>query len=120
MKAEGLINPKEKNKMAVRQKQKILDTVYKHFIDFELPVDIDYKAYVAIVGAKEAVHPISVKRSFKAWKYIIHSLKTKHKDFGVVPTVTAPTPPAPKPVKNSLNALSKTADKAEKEMNDDE
>jgi len=119
MKAEGLINPKEKSKMAVRQKQKILDTVYKHFIDFELPIDIEYKAYVDIVGAKEAVHPISVKRSFKAWKYIIHALKTKHKDFGVVRTVTTPPPPAAKPAKDPLATLGKAANKAEKEMNDE-
>lgn len=79
--------------MAVRQKQKVLDIAYKHFKDFELPIDIEYKSYVDIIGAKDAVHAISVKRSFKAWKYLLHALKLKHPEL-----MEAPKPkPAPKP-----------------------
>ena len=119
MKAEGLMNPKEKIKMAVRQKQQVLDTAYQHFKDFELPLDIDYKAYVSIVGAKDAIHPISVKRSFKAWKYVLNALKIKHKDLSVKPVIVPAPPPAPKPAKDPLAALGKTASTAEKEMNDE-
>lgn len=120
MKAEGLINPKEKNKMAVRQKQQVLDMAYQHFKEFELPLDIDYRAYVSIVGARNAIHPISVKRSFKAWKYVLHALKITHKDLSVKPVIVpTPPPPAAEPAKDPLAALSKAANKAEKEMNDE-
>ena len=98
--------------MAVRQKQKVLDIAYKHFKDFELPLDIEYKSYVDIIGAKDAVHAISVKRSFKAWKYLLHALKKHHPDLIVKPE---PAPkPAPKPAtKAAPKPASKTA-KAEK------
>lgn len=82
--------------MAVRQKQLVLDTAYKHFKEFELPLDIDYKSYMNIVGPKEAVHAISVKRSFKAWKYLVHALKVKHPDLGKKPEPVPAPKPAPK------------------------
>ncbi len=82
--------------MAVRQKQLVLDTAYKHFKEFELPLDIDYKSYVNIVGPKEALHAISVKRSFKAWKYLTHALKLKHPDLGKKPEPAPAPKPAPK------------------------
>jgi hypothetical protein len=77
--------------MAVRQKQLVLDIAYKHFKEFELPLDIEYKSYMNIVGPKEALHAISVKRSFKAWKYLIHALKVAH------PDLLEPPKPAPAP-----------------------
>ena len=82
--------------MAVRQKQLVLDTAYKHFKEFELPLDIDYKSYMNIVGPKEAIHAISVKRSFKAWKYLTHALKLKHPDLGKKPEPAPAPKPAPK------------------------
>lgn len=82
--------------MAVRQKQLVLDTAYKHFKEFELPLDIDYKSYVNIVGPKEAIHAISVKRSFKAWKYLTHALKLKHPELGKKPEPAPAPKPAPK------------------------
>jgi len=85
--------------MAVRQKQLVLDIAYKHFKEFELPLDIEYKSYMNIVGPKEALHAISVKRSFKAWKYLLHALKVAHPDL-LEPPKPAPTP-APKAVKRS-------------------
>ena len=99
--------------MAVRQKQLVLDTAYKHFKEFELPLDIDYKSYVNIVGPKEALHGISVKRSFKAWKYLTHALKLKHPDLGKKPEPA----PAPKPVpkaKETPKPSSKAASAEEK------
>ena len=85
--------------MAVRQKQKVLDTAYTHFKEFGLPLDIEYKSYVNIVGPKEALHVISIKRSFKAWKYLLHALRIKHPDLREkAPTPKPTTPkPAPKP-----------------------
>lgn len=82
--------------MAVRQKQLVLETAYKHFKEFELPLDIDYKSYMNIVGPKEAIHVISVKRSFKAWKYLTHALKLKHPDLGRKPEPAPAPKPAPK------------------------
>ena len=61
--------------MGVRAKQTILDKTAKHFKDFDLPLDIDHKSYVAIVGPKVATSAIEVKRSFKAWKYLLLAIK---------------------------------------------
>tara|TARA_Y100000385_G_scaffold162825_1_gene168789 strand:+ start:346 stop:657 length:312 start_codon:yes stop_codon:yes gene_type:complete len=82
--------------MAVRVKQTVLDIAYKHFKEFELPLDIEYKAYTNIVGAKEALSPPSVKRSFKAWKYLLHALKKHHPDLGKKPEPAPAPKPAPK------------------------
>ena len=32
---------------------------------------------MAKVGPADALHAISVKRSFKAWKYLLHALKVE-------------------------------------------
>ena len=100
--------------MAVRQKQLVLDTAYKHFKEFELPLDIDYKSYVNIVGPKDAIHAISVKRSFKAWTYLTHALKLKHPELGKKPEPAPAPKPAPEPKKDPLEALSKAAPAEEK------
>ena len=99
--------------MAVRQKQLVLDTAYKHFKEFELPLDIDYKSYMDIVGPKEAIHAISVKRSFKAWKYLLHALKLKHPDLGKKPEPAPAPKPAPK-AKEAPKPSSKAAPAEEK------
>ena len=99
--------------MAVRQKQLVLDTAYKHFKEFELPLDIDYKSYMDIVGPKEAIHAISVKRSFKAWKYLLHALKLKHPDLGKKPEPAPAPKPAPK-AKETPKPSSKAAPAEEK------
>ena len=91
----------------MRQKQKVLEIAYKHFKDFELPLDIEYKSYVNIIGAKDAVHPVSVKRSFKAWKYLLHALKKHYPDLM---KKSEPVPkPAPKPAPKPKVAPSKPA-----------
>jgi hypothetical protein len=100
--------------MAVRQKQLVLDTAYKHFKEFELPLDIDYKSYMNIVGPKDAIHAISVKRSFKAWKFLTHALKLKHPELGKKPEPAPAPKPAPEPKKDPLEALSKAAPAEEK------
>ena len=102
--------------MAGRQKQLVLDTAYNHFKDFELPLDIDYKSYMNIVGPKEAIHAISVKRSFKAWKYLLHALKLKHPELGKKPEPAPAPKPAPK-AKEAPKPSSKAAP-AEKKSED--
>jgi hypothetical protein len=101
--------------MAVRQKQKVLDTAYTHFKEFGLPLDIEYKSYVNIVGPKEALHVISIKRSFKAWKYLLHALRIKHPDLRE--KAPAPKPTTPKPAPKPKAAPSKPA-KAEAKSED--
>ena len=79
--------------MAVRQKQKVLDIAHEHFKKHNLSLDVDYKTDKDKVGPADALHAISVKRSFKAWKYLLHALKLKHPEL-----MEAPKPkPAPKP-----------------------
>ena len=104
--------------MAVRQKQLVLDTAYKHFKEFELPLDIDYKSYMNIVGPKEAIHAISVKRSFKAWKYLVHALKVKHPDLGKKPEPVPAPKPAPKAKEAPAPAPSSEAAPAEEKSED--
>ena len=83
--------------MAIRQKQTVLNIAIKHFKEFGLPLDIDFKSYTAIVGPREALHPISVKRSFKAWKYLTHAVRVQCPELVNKPKpVPAPTK-APKP-----------------------
>lgn len=86
--------------MAVRQKQTVLDIAYGHFKEHKLPLTIEYKDYVAKVGADEALHAISVKRSFKAWKYVTHALKLKYPELMEAPKPAPKAKPAPsKPAK---------------------
>ena len=83
--------------MAVRVKKTVLETAYKHFKEFELPLDIDYKSYSLIIG-RGSIHPMTVKRSFKAWKYLTHALRVKYPELSVPKPAPKPTPkPAPKP-----------------------
>ena len=83
--------------MAVRQKQKVLDIAHAHFKEHKLPLDVDYKTYMAKVGSADAIHAISVKRSFKAWKYLTHALKLRHPELGKAPTPKPAPKPAPEP-----------------------
>ena len=92
--------------MGVRAKTTIVEKAAKHFKEFELPLDIEYKSYLTIVGPKEAVSAIQVKRSFKAWKYLLLAVKKYH------PELMAPKPApkaAPKPAsKPAPKAASKS------------
>ena len=102
--------------MAVRQKQKVLDTAYTHFKEFGLPLDIEYKSYVSIVGPKEALHAISIKRSFKAWKYVLHALRLKHPDLRE--KAPAPKPATPKPAPKAAPKPASKPAKAEAKSED--
>jgi hypothetical protein len=79
--------------MAIRQKKTVLDLAIKHFTEFGLPLDIDYKSYATIVGPAEAIAPMSVKRSFKAWKNLVHAVRVK------CPELVNKPVPAPEPIK---------------------
>ena len=79
--------------MAIRQKKTVLDLAVKHFTEFGLPLDIDYKSYATIVGPTEAIAPMSVKRSFKAWKNLVHAVRVK------CPELVNKPVPAPEPIK---------------------
>ena len=79
--------------MAIRQKKTVLDLAVKHFTEFGLPLDIDYKSYATIVGPAEAIAPMSVKRSFKAWKNLVHAVRVK------CPELVNKPVPAPEPIK---------------------
>ena len=83
--------------MAIRQKQVVLDIAIKHFTEFGLPLDIDYKSYTAIVGPREAIHPMSVKRSFKAWKYLVHAVRLKCPELAEKPKPEPVPSKEPKP-----------------------
>ena len=62
----------------------------KHFLDFELPLNIDQKSYMKIVG-QEAVGVVAIKRSFKQWKYATHALRARMR------VVNKEIKPAPQP-----------------------
>ena len=83
--------------MAIRQRQTVLNIAVKHFKEFGLPLDIDFKSYTAIVGPREALHPISVKRSFKAWKYLTHAVRVQCPELADKPAHKPAPSKAPKP-----------------------
>lgn len=97
--------------MAIRQKKKVLEILYTQFKEFELPLDIEHKSYVSIVGPRKSLNAISIKRSFKAWKYALLALRTQYPDL-----TKKPEPPAVKeaPKPSGLEAL-----RAAKEANDE-
>jgi hypothetical protein len=107
--------------MAMRQKRAVLDLALKHFEEFKLPLDIDFKTYSSIVGPREAIHVVSIKRSFKAWKYLLHAvsinLRQAPKPEAKVVPAPAPEyviPKAPKP-KAAVKPATKPAVKEEKD-----
>ena len=104
--------------MAMRQKQAVLNLALKHFEEFGLPLDIDFKTYTAIIGPREAIHAMSVKRSFKAWKYLLHAVninlsqqapKPKPKPKPKVVPAPEPKPVTPKAPKPAPKAAVKPA-----------
>ena len=83
--------------MAMRQKQAVLNLALKHFEEFGLPLDIDFKTYTTIVGPREAIHAMSVKRSFKAWKYLLHAVNINLSQQAPKPKPEPKVVPAPEP-----------------------
>mgnify|MGYP006080263045 FL=1 len=104
--------------MAIRQKQTVLNIAIKHFKEFGLPLDIDFKSYTAIVGPREALHPISVKRSFKAWKYLTHAVRVQCPELVNKPAPKPAPSKAPKPAPKA--AVKPAARPAVKKDKDDE
>ena len=86
--------------MTMRHKKTVLDIAIKQFKEFGLPLDIDYKSYTSIVGPTEAIDPVSIKRSFKAWKYITHAVRLQCPELAnkpePIPEPVKPPKPAPK------------------------
>ena len=104
--------------MAIRQRQTVLNIAIKHFKEFGLPLDIDFKSYTAIVGPREALHPISVKRSFKAWKYLTHAVRVQCPELVNKPAPKPAPSKAPKPAPKA--AVKPAARPAVKKDKDDE
>lgn len=92
--------------MGIRDKRNLLETAYKHFKEYDLPLDIDQKSYINIVGSG-AIPTAAIKRRFKAWKYFLVGLRTTYPDLSK-PKAPPPPPPKPKvelPEKDPLKAL---------------
>ena len=102
--------------MAIRQRQTVLNIAIKHFKEFGLPLDIDFKSYTAIVGPREALHPISVKRSFKAWKYLTHAVRVQCPELADKPAPKPAPSKAPKPApKAAVKPATRPAVKKDKD-----
>tara|TARA_B110000285_G_scaffold93137_1_gene106559 strand:- start:997 stop:1311 length:315 start_codon:yes stop_codon:yes gene_type:complete len=102
--------------MAIRQRQTVLNIAIKHFKEFGLPLDIDFKSYTAIVGPREALHPISVKRSFKAWKYLTHAVRVQCPELVNKPAPKPAPSKAPKPApKAAVKPATRPAVKKDKD-----
>ncbi len=99
--------------MAIRQKQIIREILRSQFTDHNLSLQISQKEYNSLLG-QAAVHPLSIKKSFKTWKMAMHSLRTVYSqkpEPKPEPVVKKPTvKPAPKP--KAPPAPSKPAPKA--------
>jgi len=81
--------------MGLRDKTTVLNTAVKHFQEFELPLDISQKAYMQILGSS-AIHPISVKRSFKVWKYLVRGVEIRLSQIKPEPKPKPEPEPEPK------------------------
>lgn len=93
--------------MGLRAKRTVLEIAAQHFKEFDLPLTIEHKDYVATVGAKMAVNAISVKRSFKKWSVLLHALRKHYPELAVE---KKPEPaPAPKPAAAPKAAPAKPA-----------
>ena len=77
--------------MGLRAKRTVLEIAAHHFKEFNLPLTIEHKDYVAIVGVKMAVNAISVKRSFKKWSVLLHALRKHYPELAEAPK-SAPKP----------------------------
>ena len=94
----------------MRHKKTVLDKAVKQFKEFGLPLDIDYKSYTGIVGAREAIDPVSIKRSFKAWKYVTNAVRLQCPELANKPE-PKPVPEPIKPPKPAPKASGKPAAK---------
>lgn len=75
--------------MGIRNRRAVLEIAVQHFTEFKIPLNVDYKEYVAIVGKQMALKTTSVKRSFKRWPILLKAVGK------AMPP--APPKPAPKP-----------------------
>ena len=91
--------------MGLRVKRTVLELAAQHFKEFNLPLTIEYKDYVAIVGTKMALDAISVKRSFKKWSVLLHALRKHYPELAETPKPA----PAPKPAAAPKAAPAKSA-----------
>jgi hypothetical protein len=81
--------------MGLRVKRTVLEIAAQHFKEFNLPLTIEHKDYVAAVGTKMAVNAISVKRSFKKWSVLLHALRKHYPELAEAPKpALAPKPAA--------------------------
>ena len=91
--------------MGLRVKRTVLELAAQHFKEFNLPLTIEHKDYVATVGTKMALDAISVKRSFKKWSVLLHALRKHYPEL----TETPKPAPAPKPAAAPKAAPAKSA-----------
>lgn len=91
--------------MGLRAKRTVLEVAAQHFKEFNLPLTIEHKDYVAAVGTKMAVSAISVKRSFKKWSVLVHALRKHYPELAEKPKPA----PAPKPAAAPKAAPAKSA-----------
>lgn len=91
--------------MGLRAKQTVLEIAAEHFKQFKLPLSIEHKEYVSIVGPTMAINAISVKRSFKKWSILVHALRKHYPELAEQPKPA----PAPKPAAAPKAAPAKSA-----------
>ena len=91
--------------MGLRAKQTVLQQAAQQFKEFKIPLTIDHKEYVAIVGSKMAINAVSVKRSFKKWSILLHALRKHYPELAEQPKPA----PAPKPAAAPKAAPAKSA-----------
>ena len=95
--------------MGLRAKQTVLQQAAQQFKEFNLPLTIEHKEYVSIVGPTMAVNAISVKRSFKKWSILLHALRKHYPELAEQPKPTSAPKPAPKPAAAPKAAPAKSA-----------
>lgn len=79
--------------MGIRNRKAVLEIAVEHFKEFNIPLTVNHKEYLAIVGTRMGLSAPSVKRSFKRWPILMKAVASK------LAVEKKPEPPKPAPKK---------------------
>lgn len=79
--------------MGIRNRRAVLEIAVEHFKEFNIPLTVSHKEYLAIVGTRMGLSTPSIKRSFKRWPILVKAVASK------LALEKKPEPPKPEPKK---------------------
>lgn len=99
--------------MGIRNRRAVLEIAVEHFKEFDIPLNVSHKEYLAVVGTRMGLSAPSIKRSFKRWPILVKAVASKL----AVEKKLEPPKPAPKKAeaKSATVTKPKTAPKPKAE-----